>query len=276
MVNVYWWVKALVALSCMLLGVSFGLAGNDKALQAVLNFYHTAHWLNIEMARLVTLSVFALLALFSVAQSRWLKAELVAALMIGLALVALMTLLSPTRWIADLGGFPAIGSGQGIIKYYALIPLAFYLFMKNKFSSFFHALFNATSIVLVLVWIGGMKFTTIEAKGIEALVATSPFLSWLYLFFDVQRASDLIGVYDLVCAALLLIGLIFQRPLVAATGLVGATCVFIVTQSFLFTFSGALSSTSVLSSTGQFLIKDLWFTANAVIVGAYLWRQQAN
>ena len=33
--------------------------------------------------------------------------------------ISLLTLLSPTRWMADLGGFPIIGSGQGIIKYFA-------------------------------------------------------------------------------------------------------------------------------------------------------------
>ena len=35
-------------------------------------------------------------------------------------------------------------------------------------------------LVLVVGWIGLMKFTEYEAKGIQALVANSPFLSWMY------------------------------------------------------------------------------------------------
>src|ERR1700741_3249632 len=35
-------------------------------------------------------------------------------------------------------------------------------------------------LVLVIGWIGLMKFTGYEAKGIEPLVAHSPFMSWMY------------------------------------------------------------------------------------------------
>lgn len=267
------WVKALVALSFVLLGASFGLAGNDKALSAILAFYHVADWVELEVARFAAVAIFVLLAIGCVVPLQRTNVRWVATLMVGFALLPLITLLSPTRWIADLGGFPAIGSGQGIIKYYALIPLAFYFFAKNQFSTSFHALFNASSIALVLFWIGGMKFTAFEAKGIEALLTTSPFLSWLYRFFDVQSASNLIGVYDLAFAALLLFGLIYRKLIVATIGLAGASCVFIVTQSFLVSFPGALSATTLLSGTGQFLIKDLWFIANALIVAAYLLQQ---
>ena len=37
-------------------------------------------------------------------------------------------------------------------------------------------------VVLVLAWIGGMKFTAYEAMGIQPLVALSPLLSWVYDF----------------------------------------------------------------------------------------------
>jgi uncharacterized membrane protein YkgB len=36
------------------------------------------------------------------------------------------------------------------------------------------------SLVLVLVWIGAMKFTAYEAGAIQPLVANSPLISWLY------------------------------------------------------------------------------------------------
>jgi uncharacterized membrane protein YkgB len=35
-------------------------------------------------------------------------------------------------------------------------------------------------LVLVLLWIGGMKFTAYEAEGIAGLVANSPLMSWAY------------------------------------------------------------------------------------------------
>src|SRR5262245_9654748 len=35
-------------------------------------------------------------------------------------------------------------------------------------------------LVIVLLWIGGMKFTAYEAQGIEPLVANSPLMGWVY------------------------------------------------------------------------------------------------
>ena len=35
-------------------------------------------------------------------------------------------------------------------------------------------------LVLVLGWIGAMKFTAYEAAGIQGLVASSPLMSWMY------------------------------------------------------------------------------------------------
>ena len=42
------------------------------------------------------------------------------------------------------------------------------------------------SLVLVLVWIGAMKFTAYEAGAIQPLVANSPLMSWLYAVLSVQ------------------------------------------------------------------------------------------
>lgn len=35
------------------------------------------------------------------------------------------------------------------------------------------------SLVLVIAWIGALKFTSYEAHGIEPLVAHSPLMSWV-------------------------------------------------------------------------------------------------
>ena len=48
------------------------------------------------------------------------------------------------------------------------------------------------SLVLVVAWIGAMKFTAYEAAGIQPLVAGSPFLSWMYKVMSVQTASHVI------------------------------------------------------------------------------------
>ncbi len=52
-------------------------------------------------------------------------------------------------------------------------------------------------LVLVVFWIGAMKFTAYEANGIQPLVANSPFMGWLYKFLSVQTFSNLLGVVEM-------------------------------------------------------------------------------
>lgn len=49
------------------------------------------------------------------------------------------------------------------------------------------------ALVLVLLWIGAMKFTAYEAGAIQPLGANSPLRFWLYAVFSVQPTSNLIG-----------------------------------------------------------------------------------
>ena len=44
-------------------------------------------------------------------------------------------------------------------------------------------------LVIVIAWIGALKFTNYEAKGIEPLVANSPLMSWIYNIFSVTAFS---------------------------------------------------------------------------------------
>lgn len=175
--------------------------------------------------------------------------------------IPLIALFSSKMWIGSLGGFPAIGAGQGVIKYFALVSVGI-LLLKPSINICQQKMIAAFPVILVLLWIGGMKFTEIEAKGIESLVATSPFMSWMYQVWDVQTTSDLIGVYDLIAMALVL-GSVF-KPKLFIPGALMSGAVFVVTQTFLFTVDGAISAETILSSTGNFLIKDLWFIANLV------------
>ena len=61
-------------------------------------------------------------------------------------------------------------------------------------------------LVLVLLWIGGMKFTGYEAKGIAPFIANSPIMSWLHVLFGVQGANYVIGVLELATAIALIAG----------------------------------------------------------------------
>jgi reactive chlorine resistance protein C len=113
-------------------------------------------------------------------------------------------------------------------------------------------------LVLVLGWIGAMKFTAYEAEGIKTLVQTSPFMSWMYKVFSLQAASNLIGVAELMAAALIAI-----RPLapkLSAFGSVLAVFTFLTTLTFLFSLPGweqSLGGFPALSGSGGFLLKDI-------------------
>lgn len=121
------------------------------------------------------------------------------------------------------------------------------------------------SVVVVLVWIGAMKFTAYEAGAIQGLVASSPLTSWLYSIFSVQSASNLIGSVELLTAIALVVGP-FNRK-IAVLGALSAAVTFLVTLSFLLTAPvweaslGGFPALNVLP--GQFLLKDIVLLAAA-------------
>lgn len=252
-----------IIISSSLLAISFGLGANARAITNVTSFFALDSIANIEVFSLITALLFALPVLFSVLALKSDKYKTYLAYsLIAVATFPLISLLSDSRWIASLGGFPAIGSGQGVIKYFALLAIAYYFIAGKASKSVMVA--NYIPVFIVLAWIGGMKFTELEAKGIEDLVANSPLMFWLYLLFDVQTTSDLIGVYDII--ALLILGLGLKYSALLVPGIIMSGAVFVVTQTFLFTTPGAFSADTMITGTGQFLIKDLWYIANLVII----------
>lgn len=70
--------------------------------------------------------------------------------------------------------------------------------------------------MIVLLWIGGMKFTDYEAKGIEPLVANSPLMSWVYRIMSVGEFSALLGVVEIAIGVLIALRPIW--PLGSAVG----------------------------------------------------------
>jgi uncharacterized membrane protein YkgB len=120
-------------------------------------------------------------------------------------------------------------------------------------------------LVLVLLWIGLLKFTAEEAAGIKPLVEHSPLMSWMYHVLSLQGASNVIGATELAIAALMAI-----RPWSAKAsfvGSVGAILTFLTTISFIFSTPGALTFNPLpmLGGVGQFIIKDV------VLLGAAIW-----
>lgn len=115
------------------------------------------------------------------------------------------------------------------------------------------------SIVIVLAWIGAMKFTAYEAGAIEGLVASSPLTSWLYSVLSLQATSNLIGTVEIATAVALVLAPLHRN--IAIVGALGATITFAVTSSFLFTAPiteaslGGFPAISVVP--GQFLLKDI-------------------
>ena len=123
------------------------------------------------------------------------------------------------------------------------------------------------AIVIVLLWIGAMKFTAYEAGAIEGLVASSPFTSWLYSVFSLQMTSNIIGSVEIITALLLVIGL--RIPVLGALGALIASATFALTATFILSAPGwesSLGGFPALSVVpGQFLLKDI------VLLGASLW-----
>jgi len=121
-------------------------------------------------------------------------------------------------------------------------------------------------LALVLAWIGAMKFTEYEAKGIEPLVKNSPLMSWMYDSMSITGVSKLFGVYEIAAAVLIASRPISPRACEAGSAM--AAAMFLVTPTFLVSTPGWEPSLggfpSISAPVGQFLVKDI------VLLGAAL------
>jgi reactive chlorine resistance protein C len=128
-------------------------------------------------------------------------------------------------------------------------------------------------LVVVIGWIGALKFADFEAHQIQPLVANSPFMGCLYDFLPVYTFSALLGVLEVSCAVLLAI-----KPLAPKLSIIGsliAIVLFVSTVSFLFTTPGIAEPKGggfpAISLLGEFLLKDIpllglsfWTLADAI------------
>lgn len=267
-------VLLLIAVSAALIAVSVQ-AGQYGSFSAIVAFYTpVSPGLLAQVAQphvwgLLVLVVLALLSL------RWrLAQQLLALSLILFSALPLISLFGAQHYIAALGGFPMLGSGQGVIKYLALLALGITLWRWPVATATERFWLNFVPVGLVLLWIGGMKFFPFEAKGIVDLVSSSPLLSWLYLVADEQTASNLIGLFDWL--ALLLLAAGYRWPRLFIPGFLMCASVFLTTQTFLISFVASWSSPGVLSSSGVFIIKDLWFIANMLLLAQAWWQRSGS
>jgi uncharacterized membrane protein YkgB len=123
-------------------------------------------------------------------------------------------------------------------------------------------------LVVVIGWIGLMKFNPVEAKAIWPLAQHSPLMSWASTAMGVRPFSHLIGVVEVATAVLIAL-----RPVAARGSAVGsalAVGTFVTTLSFLPTTPGVWEASlggfpAISGMPGQFLIKDV------VLLGAAIW-----
>lgn len=128
-------------------------------------------------------------------------------------------------------------------------------------------------LVLVIGWIGAMKFTAYEAAGIQPLVASSPFLGWMYRFLSLQAMSNVLGMVEISIAIMIAL-----RPVsaqISALGSALAVGMFLTTLTFLFSLPGwepTLGGFPALSGSGGFLLKDVMLLAAALWSLDEAWR----
>jgi uncharacterized membrane protein YkgB len=114
-------------------------------------------------------------------------------------------------------------------------------------------------MVVIFVAFGMQKFTPQSAHGIELYISNSPFVSWLSIF-GVRGEADLLGVIELMTAALLAVGAF--SPIASAVGALMGIGTFCITWSFFFSTPGVVKwslSTDPMAwnLTGEFLFKDI-------------------
>jgi len=121
-------------------------------------------------------------------------------------------------------------------------------------------------LVIILLWVGALKFTAYEAEGIQGLIANSPFMSWMYSVMSVRTASMLIGIVEII-AGLMIAARPFA-PKISAVGSIIAIGIFLVTLHFLLTTPGVWQPGYGFPfpspMPGQFIAKDLALLGIAV------------
>lgn len=171
--------------------------------------------------------------------------------------------------------------------------------LLERLVSFDRAAMTLTRIglIVVTVWIGGLKVVAYEAEGIIHFVSNSPFMSWLYndpgnykkhrnpegaLIQANKDWHEMNGTYPaalFIGAIIVIIGIMIAlhwiSPLIGAIGGIALFAMSFATLSFLFTtpeawvpnLGDAHHGFPYLSGVGRLVIKDSIMMGAALVVG---------
>jgi reactive chlorine resistance protein C len=121
-------------------------------------------------------------------------------------------------------------------------------------------------LVVILLWIGAMKFTAYEAAGIVPLVTHSPLMNWAFALLGERTFSNCLGIVEITLG----LGIAIRKLAPRVSGLASLLAVgmFLTTLTFLITTPGweaTLGGFPALSALpGQFLLKDIVLLGAAV------------
>ena len=123
------------------------------------------------------------------------------------------------------------------------------------------------ALVLVVFWIGCLKFTAYESKGVFNHASHSLLLAWAYNIMDVRNFSRGLGTVEIAIALLIAAGPVW--PKLSIVGSLGGIGMFLTTLSFVITTPGVWQAgygfPALAGFPGQFLVKDV------VLLGAAIW-----
>ena len=118
--------------------------------------------------------------------------------------------------------------------------------------------------VIILIWVGLFKFTTVEAQSIKGLVENHFAMSWMYKVMTIQQVSNFIGVFEVVTGFGLFISLFFKK--IGFYAGIASVIIFVTTLSFLITTPGVFKSVDGFPVTDFFILKDISYLAISLMV----------
>lgn len=126
---------------------------------------------------------------------------------------------------------------------------------------------SLTGTVLILLWVGLFKFTPTEAEAIKPLVSNHPLTSWMYKTMSTQSVSYFVGIFEIITAILILVGLKYR--LIAKISALGLIIIFVMTISYLFTTPNTWREIDKFPITDFFILKDIMYLGFGVTYFQY-------
>jgi len=95
-------------------------------------------------------------------------------------------------------------------------------------------------LVVVIAWMGALKYSAYEAAVIHPLIANSPLMSWFYSILSVRALAATLGTLEIIAAVLIAVRVLLPRLSVIGSAM--AILLFLGTLSFLFTTPGVTAA----------------------------------